>query len=185
MRKSSFGAFGALAAAAALVLSQAAAADARGPREIRIEDRCDEESFNAAVGPDTCAPVVDDPVTFDEVLEELNPDDFGHGAWRFNSDSLGARPGEHIHVHNTGGEAHTFTRVAELGGGCVPDLNIPLGLEPVAECASDTPAPPPIFFETLLAPGWSLDVVAPTQPGTYTYMCLIHPWMFSTVKVRR
>lgn len=175
----------ALGATLALLLAHAAAADARGPREIRLQDRCDQASFDAAVGPGTCAPVVDDPVTFDEFAEELNPEDGGHGAWRFKSDTLNARPGEHIHVHNTGGEAHTFTRVAELGGGCVPDLNIPLGLEPVAECASDTPAPPPIFFETLVPPGGAMDVSAPMSPGTYTYMCLIHPWMVSTITVRR
>lgn len=181
MKKSLF----ALGAVAGLLWAHAAVADARSPREIRVEDRCDQETFDAAVGPGTCAPVIDNPITFDEFLEELNPDDFGHGAWRFNSDTLGARPGEHIHVHNTGGEAHTFTRVAELGGGCVEELNVPLGLEPVPECTSDTPAPPPIFFETLVPPMASIDVTAPTAPGTYFYMCLIHPWMTTTVTVRR
>ena len=162
-------------------------------REIRVFDSCDPASFNAAIGPDTCAPVADDPVTFDEFLAKLNPVDFGHEDWAFSRDEVGVRPGERMHIVNRGGEFHTLSRVAMLGGGCVPFINGALGLAgPVAECGDPnvftppTATTPPNFGASAngVPPMASIDVTAPMAAGRYHYMCLIHPWMRTDVNVK-
>ena len=50
---------------------------------IEVEDDCDPETFDAAVGPGTC--VGDGDTTFDELVEELE-DDGEHGKWRNHPD---------------------------------------------------------------------------------------------------
>jgi plastocyanin len=172
-------------AATAIALAGTSTALAKGGAEVRLQDRCDQASFDAVVGPGTCAPVIDDPVTFAEFAAELNPVDFGHDKWRFSAEHLDVRPGATIHLRNDGGEFHTFSRVAAFGGGCVPPLNIPLGLTTAPECEAVGANGAPAWLAAVLVPGASRDVSAPTQPGTYNYMCLIHSWMRTTVTVRR
>jgi hypothetical protein len=67
--------------------------------------------------------------------------------------------------------------VAAFGGGCIPDLNIPLGLEPVEECAD------PAVFQTLVVPSGAL-TVSDLSVGDHNFMCVIHPWMRTSVEVR-
>ncbi len=175
------------AAVAAGVLSFAAAMTmASGVREVDVDDRCDPATFNAAIGEGTC--VGDGNVTFDEFLEELNPQDRGHDAWRFNFGRGRIDRGETLRAVNRGGEFHTFTEVQQYGGGCVEDLNGPLGLTPVNECAAVTEVAPGVvvptaFLETGVNAGDSLDVTG-LKKGTHKFMCLIHPWMKTTVTVR-
>jgi plastocyanin len=159
---------------------------ASGVREVDVDDRCDPETFNAAIGEGTC--VGDRNVTFDEFLEELNPQDGGHEAWRFNFGRGRIDPGETLRAVNRGGEFHTFTEVKQYGGGCVPDLNIPLGLTPVEECIDLTEVAPTVFvptafLETGVDAGASLDV-AGLEKGRHRFQCLIHPWMKLDVTVR-
>jgi plastocyanin len=157
-----------------------ASADSGRVREVRMLDRCDQASFDAVVGPGTCAPIFgDDGVTFAEFAAELNPTDFGHDKWAFSQREIGVRPGERIHIVNRGGEFHTFTRVARFGGGCVPELNAPLGLSSVPECAN------PAVFATGGPAGAEFDVIAPATEGTAKYMCVIHPWMRTKARVER
>ena len=161
-------------------------AGASGVRRVDVEDRCDPETFNAAIGEGTC--VVDLGVTFDEFLEELNPVDFGHDKWRFNFGRGRVDSGETLQAVNRGGEFHTFTEVAEYGGGCVPELNGPLGLTPVAECADLTEVAPTVFVPTAfltsgIDAGGTLNV-DDLDRGTHKFQCLIHPWMRQDVTVR-
>ena len=44
----------------------------------------------------------------------------GHPSWRNNPAHLVVKNGERIRVSNEGGRPHTFTKVAEFGGGRVP-----------------------------------------------------------------
>lgn len=170
-----------------------ASASSGRTREIRVFDSCHPASFDAAIAPGTCAPVADDPVTFGEFAAKLNPVDFGHEDWFFDREEVGVRPGERMHIVNRGGEFHTFSRVAVLGGGCVPELNEPLGLTPAAECADPnvftppTATTPPNFGASAngVPPVASIDVTAPTATGRYHYICLIHPWMRTEVNVKR
>ncbi len=149
--------------------------------EVRIEDRCDPVSFNAFLGDGACTPVkTRGTVTIDELFAELNPVDFGPDSWRFSRTDFSIEQGGTIRVKNIGGEAHTFTKVSAPGAGCVPELNEPLGLtNVVANCGG--PEGPGDFVDIQLA-GESRDVTD-LPLGEHTFMCIIHPWMLSTVEV--
>jgi hypothetical protein len=77
-----------------------------------------------------------------------------------------------------GGEFHTFTEVAAFGGGCVDQLNLLLGLQPVSECAA-----PGIFMTTGVAPGGQRTTGA-LSAGTHRFQCLIHPWQRTSALAR-
>ena len=47
----------------------------------------------------------------------------GHPSWRIDPGYLVVEQGEQLRVRNAGGRGHTFTEVAEYGGGFVPPLN--------------------------------------------------------------
>jgi plastocyanin len=162
-------------ALAALTLAPYAADAAKSGNEIRVEDRCEPVSFNAAIGPDTC--VGNGTTTFDEFLEDLNPVDFGDDHWRFQVSGSAIKLGESINVINKGGEFHTFTEVAAFGGGCVPLINDALGLPFAPECAT------PAFPASGIPAGLAL-TVTPQSKGTHHYICLIHPWMRTDVVVK-
>src|SRR5215831_20752223 len=87
-----------------------------GRERIRILDRCDPATFNAA-GPVLCNPNFDGGVSFEDFLELLTPAGFGHPAWRFNAPYVAIDPFERVRVTNRGGEDHTFTEVPELEEG--------------------------------------------------------------------
>ena len=139
-------------------------------------DACDPATFNAAIGEGTC----ERPgggVTFDTFIGQL----LTHGrapSWRFAGPATVAAGGTLTAV-NRGGEFHTFTKVAAFGGGCVDELNDLLGLTPVPECAQA----PGIFFSTGAAMGGSV-TTPPLAAGTHRFLCLIHPWMTSTVTAK-
>jgi hypothetical protein len=100
----------------------------------------------------------------------------GHPAWRHDPSFVTLAPRKQVRVQNDGGRFHTFTHVAEFGGGRVPPLN--QGLTPAPECALAPGAPDP----TGLAPGARLEV-ANLSPGIHRYMCCIHPWMRAVIEV--
>jgi hypothetical protein len=72
-------------------------------------------------------------------------------AWRFSPGQLKLDAGGTITASNRGGEFHTFSEVAAFGGGCIPELNELLGLDPVPECSIGD-----IFQTTGVAPRGSL-----------------------------
>ena len=90
---------------------------ASGVRTVKVEDKCDPATFNAAVGDGTC--VGDGNVTFAEFFAKVNPVDFGHDAWRFQFGRGKVDRGETLRATNDGGEFHTFTEVKQFGGGCI------------------------------------------------------------------
>jgi hypothetical protein len=145
---------------------------------LQVRDQCDPATFNEAVGSGTCAPTptVGRRVLFQDFLAQLQQNHNARG-W-FNTLGLVlATPHSTIDALNTGGEAHTFTRVAKYGGGFVPFLN-PLSNTPVEapECAS-LPA------SEILAPGQTDHEVLPNTPGLYHYQCCVHPWMKTDVMI--
>ena len=162
-------------------------ADARGVhvRKVRLQDRCDPASFNAAFGPpDVCVPHGGQLITVDEFLAKLNPADGGHPKWNIHPDEIDLRSGDEISVTVRGGEFHTFTEVPVTEGlqpGCIPPLNEALGLT--------GPAPSPAqcdeFFATsgVVANGGSTLTVSGLAAGTHLFMCEIHPWMRTVVTV--
>lgn len=160
--------------AATTAASAVTSADSRSV-EVRMRDECEPISFNAALGDGTC--VGDGDVTFDELLATLTPSIGGHEKWRNKPTSLKVKVGTTLHIVNQGGEAHSFTEVVAFGGGIVPPLNEALpnhGL-PLAEWIGD-----PHFVDA----GSSTDVSG-LSVGVHRFMCVIHPWMRTTVNVVR
>jgi plastocyanin len=96
----------------------------------------------------------------------------GHPAWRNEPSYVKIEVGESVRVTNEGGRLHTFTRVANFGGGRVPPLNV--GLTPAPECLASASSEIP--------PGATLRVEG-AAVGTTRYQCCIHPWMRAAIKV--
>jgi plastocyanin len=165
----------AIGAVLATIMVAPAALAGPSHRSVQILDDCDAETFNAVLGEGAC--VKDGNVTFDEFIEQLITTGEAP-AWRFAPDHLKLNAGGTITATNRGGEFHTFSEVAAFGGGCVPELNELLGLEPVPECAIGD-----IFQTTGVPPGGSL-TTAQLAGGTHRFQCLIHPWQRATVQAR-
>src|SRR5437763_15415212 len=97
-------------------------------RTVQLRDDCDPATFNATIGDGTCVGGGD--TTFPDFIAEFT----ARGSvdeWRFNPDRSEADRG--VNTQNRGGEAHTFTEVAQFGGGFVGLLNG--NTAPAPECA--------------------------------------------------
>jgi plastocyanin len=97
----------------------------------------------------------------------------GHPSWRNEPAHISTPEGKAVKVTNRGGRLHTFTEVADFGGGRVPPLNV--GLTRAPECAPGGPA-------VNLPPGASTSI-AVVGEGLHKFQCCIHPWMRATVRV--
>ena len=166
-----------LAAVLCTLIAPAFAADQAPHRVIFALDACDPTTFNQALGPGTCVRS-GGGITFQMFLQQLQRLQRAP-AWRFAPDDVHARSDDPILVENIGGETHTFTEVAQFGGGSVPQLNQLAGnLTERPECAAG-PGPD----NHILAPGASF-VFTEEDPGTHLYQCCIHPWMHAVLTVR-
>src|SRR5690242_11705213 len=152
---------------------------------VALVDNCDPTTFNAAIGPGTCAatPHKHD-TTFAEFIgllfSPLAANVIGHPAWNIAPGYISISAGQTVRVTNAGGEGHTFTEVAAFGGGFVPPLNgvgaagkVPL--TPAAACV-----PPP--GTTIVGPGNTVEIKG-LSSGVHTFQCCIHPWMRAVVTV--
>lgn len=147
----------------------------RDTRLVQMMDACDPASFNAAIGPGTCTRA--GGVRFENFISLLGRHQTV-GSWHFAPATINARVGQTLLAFNQGGEVHTFTEVAEFGGGIVPDLNLLSGTPvPAPECLALTG---PDF----VPPGGS-ETEEVEEPGTEHYMCCIHPWMRAVVEARQ
>ena len=143
-------------------------------RQVQMMDACEPESFNAAIGPETCTR--QGGVTFANFLSLLGKHQ-KVGAWHFAPSTLNVRVGQELVAVNTGGEAHTFTEVAAFGGGIVPILNELSGTPvPAPECLALTP-------DDFVPPGGTHREVV-DEAGTELYECCLHPWMRAVVTAR-
>jgi hypothetical protein len=119
----------------------------------------------------------DGDVTFAEfnafLFTPLSPpgDLIGHPAWRIQPSYLSTAE-KRIRVQNNGGRTHTFTEVANYGGGFLPPLNGDLA--PAQECLASPPT---------LAPGASIQL-SNLSPGLHKFQCCIHPWMRATFRIQ-
>jgi hypothetical protein len=148
-----------------------------GHRNVQILDACDPETFNEALeDPEGCVRK-GGGVKFDTFINQLVTKGEAP-AWRFSPPQLSLGAGGTITAQNRGGEFHTFSEVAEFGGGCIPPINELLGLEPVSECGIGD-----IFLTTGVPPGTSL-TTDPLAAGTHRFQCLIHPWQRTTAEAR-
>lgn len=112
-------------------------------------------------------------------LSPLAPSLVGHPAWWFDPNYLQVETGKRLKIRNDGGRTHTFTEVANFGGGRVPPLNTSqMNIPPL------TAAPECIAAGVIDIPGGGRDVVDGLTPGDHNFQCCIHPWMRTLVKVK-
>lgn len=181
-----------LCATSALLLAFGCAADpADAPREVAVEqgshggteihpeDRCDPVTFGAL-----CNPSFHGTTTLAQFSAELDATQ-RVAAWEYGGGQGRISLGQSLQVDNKGGELHTFTVVANFGGGRVPPLNERSGNTVVApECVAG-----PGATNVDIASGTGIRVTtgasgAIKTRGTFKVQCCIHPWMRTTVTVR-
>ncbi len=181
-----------LCATSALLFAFGCAADpADGPQEVAVEqgshggteihpeDNCDPATFGAL-----CNPNFRGTTTLAQFNAELDATR-RVAAWEYGGGSANIRLGQSLRVDNKGGETHTFTVVAQFGGGRVPILNQKSGNTTVApECVAGANA-----TNVDIASGTGINVTtgasgAIKTKGTFKVQCCIHPWMRTTVTVQ-
>ena len=167
----------ALAAMAALSLTTHAAV--QGDKKIRLLDDCEPVSFNAVLGDGAC--IGNGHTTFDEFIAELEATQDVH-TWRNQPSNMLLNVGRPTLIENVGGEVHTFTPVAEFGGGFVNELN---GIS-----GNPVPAPECLNFGAIVfipAGGTEEGPTAGSSDlpvGTHRFQCCIHPWMRTVIEVQ-
>jgi len=162
----------------ALLSLTAGAGAIQGDKKVRLLDDCDPTTFNAVLGDGAC--IGNGHTTFGEFIEELQETQDAH-AWRFQPSQMHLNAGRPTLIENRGGETHTFTPVAQFGGGFVTELNGISGNPiPAPEClnfGSITFIPAGATAEGPVAGSSQLPV------GLTRFQCCIHPWMRTVVEV--
>jgi hypothetical protein len=165
-------------AAVALLSLTASAGAVQGDKKIRMYDDCEATSFNAVLGDGSC--IGNGHTTFDEFIAELAATQDAH-TWRNQPSAMHVNVGRPTVIENRGGEVHTFTKVANFGGGFVPDLN---GIS-----GNPVPAPECLNFAGIVFIPAGADDTGPTAGsaglpvGTSRFQCCIHPWMRTVIQV--
>ena len=168
--RQSQGGIGAVTAPSSVVAGTASAG--RTTRQVSMMDACDGPTFNAAIAPGTCTR--NGGVSFSEFVAQLTAHQSA-GAWHNAPSQTDAWLGDALIAVNKGGEVHTFTRVANFGGGIVSFLNDLSGTPTIApECSTET---------TFVPPGGA-DSESLDKTGELKFQCCIHPWMRTTVLVK-
>jgi hypothetical protein len=178
------------------VLLSAAALAQSTPFTIGMRDACDPGTFSSpinAAGPGTCKPGHHGTTKFRFFIAELQSDHIA-GAWRFNPllnttqgtlqlATVSLSSGQTTALQNTGGETHTFTKVANFGGGFIPPLNQLSGNPvPAPECLQPGNATN-IFVEAGATEAGPTAGSAELPVGVTNWECCIHPWMRMTIEV--
>lgn len=186
----------------AMLLGSLTHANSQTTKTITMWDACDPTTFNAAVGPGTCAPGHHGNTLFPDFIGELQSDQIA-GAWRFNPllnategnfklARLNLTSGDQTTIQNKGGETHTFTRVNQFAGGFIAPLNGLSGNpDPAPECAqvvNGTLVPQPESATNQFVEAGKTEA-GPTAGssalplGVSRWECCVHPWMRMVVVV--
>ena len=186
-----------------MALLFACLANAQTTTIITMRDACDPASFNIALGPGHCVPGQHGNTLFADFIGELQSDQ-NAGAWRFNPMlnatagtfklvRLDLTSGDQTSLVNMGGETHTFTRVAQFGGGFKAKLNGLTGNPvPAPECAQVLPdgslaqqpeSPTNQFVEAGNTEAGPTAGSSALPLGVSLWQCCIHPWMRMVVVV--
>ena len=165
-------------AAVALLSLTAGAGAVQGDKKFRMYDDCEPTSFNAVLGDGAC--IGNGHTTFDEFIAELAATQDAH-TWRNQPSQSHLNVGRPTEIENRGGEVHTFTKVAEFGGGFVNELN---GIS-----GNPVPAPECLNFASIVVSPAGASEAGPTAGssdmpvGINRFQCCIHPWMRTTIEV--
>jgi len=151
---------------------------------VALVDNCDPATFNAAIGPGTCAATPHQHDTpFAEfvglLFSPLAANVIGHPAWQIAPGYVSIPARQTVRVTNVGGEGHTFTEVTAFGGGFVPFLNGvggPAGTVPLVQATGCLESP------IIVAPGKTVQINGLSH-GVHRFQCCIHPWMRAVVDV--
>ena len=147
-----------------------------GNASVSMLDQCDSASFNGGLGAGTCTRA--GAVTLAAFNNELAAN-HSVAAWMFSPSALTIHVGQSIQAMNLGGEGHTFTKVAQFGGGIIPALNNASGNP------TETPECAQLASNAIVAPGGTFTTSAAAVAGVEHYQCCIHPWMRATVTVEQ
>ena len=144
-------------------------------------DECDPATFNAptAVGPGFCKNVALGASTKFADLFSNAANETPDPNWDFEPDAMSIPKGTTLSVVNQGGEPHTFTEVAQFGGGFIPGLNA--GQDTVPECVGGFANV--AVAKTRILQGSQLQVTGLSK-GKHFFQCCIHPWMRVEVDVK-
>jgi len=144
-------------------------------RTLRMYDSCDPATFNAVFNDPTIC-IKQGHVPFDRFIAELTQTQQA-AQWRFAQQNVELTPGADVFALNQGGEVHTFTRVAQFGGGIIPLLNNLSGDTSVApECTTLEP-------DDFVAPG-ALYTAELNTDAVQHFQCCIHPWMRADITLK-
>jgi hypothetical protein len=165
-------------AVVALLSLTAGAGAVQGDKRFRLLDDCEPISFNAVLGDGAC--IGNGHTTFAEFIEELEETQDAH-KWRNQPSQAHLNVGRPTEIENRGGEVHTFTKVAQFGGGFVAELN---GIS-----GNPVPAPECLNFAGIVFIPAGATEEGPTAGsselpiGVSRFQCCIHPWMRTTIEV--
>jgi plastocyanin len=169
--------FALLLAIAATASDQRISGEDGGGKKIAIIDDCDPADPRWA--PVGCAQSTGDVTRgeFDLLLfSPLSESTVGHPSWRNDPSYVSIEEGQDVRLENEGGRPHTFTEVANFGGGRIPPLNS--GLTTAPECVLAPGAVDP----TEVAPGGRKKVTG-AGVGLHKFQCCFHPWMRAAIRV--
>lgn len=165
---------------------------------VLMRDACDPATFDAFLNnPNACKAGNHGTTPFPLFIGELQTDHIA-GAWRFNPVldastgtfklvTLNLTAGQQTVIQNVGGETHTFTRVAEFGGGQKPRLNQLSGnLIMAPECALGLPeSDTNVIVEAGTSQSGPTAGTSALPEGVSNWECCIHPWMRMRVAVNQ
>lgn len=161
-------------AAVVLLSLRVGAGAVQDDRKIKLFDDCDPVTFAEIGGEGEC--VGNGHTTVNEFFEEIEATQEVH-KWKNQPSEVKIEAGRQMEIENRGGETHTFTHVAEFGGGLLPDLNELSGNPiPIPECFD---------FANIFVVRAGVVRVGPLLPvGTHKFQCCLHPWMRTVIEVR-
>jgi hypothetical protein len=169
---------GAAFAAMALLSLTVGAGAIQGDKKIRMYDDCEPTTFNAVLGEGAC--IGNGHTTFDEFIAELAATQDAH-KWRNQPSQMHLNVGRPTIIENRGGEVHTFTPVANFGGGFIPDLNgISGNPVPAPECLN---VPALVFIPAGATEEGPTAGSSELPVGVTRFQCCIHPWMRTVIEV--
>lgn len=158
----------------AAVVAPTAANAAPRTRVLELRDNCEATTFNATFGPGFCTKA-DGEVTADKFISALSQG--GHRAWWIRQRDITLDSGDGIQATNVGGIAHTFTEVSAFGKGCIAAFNVAVS-ETVDNCDFAK-------LGATFVPQGATSASQVLGVGTHRFQCLFHPWMRTTVTVRK